>query len=92
MKKLRPGIFIILFFAACIHIFPQTKNVATDKNYRFVNGNWFDGKKFKKRDFFSIGGILSDKKPSKIDETIDLENGFVIPPFADAHTHNLDGT
>lgn len=62
------------------------------KIYQFTNGNWFDGKDFKKREFYSVNGILTSKKPRQIDETIDLKNQFVIPPFADAHTHNLDGT
>jgi imidazolonepropionase-like amidohydrolase len=61
------------------------------KNYKFSNGNWFDGKKFKQQTFYSVNGILTKRAPSKIDETVDLKNGFVIPPFADAHTHNLDG-
>ncbi|HQU86159.1 MAG TPA: hypothetical protein PKY59_23730 [Pyrinomonadaceae bacterium] len=61
------------------------------KIYQFVNGNWFDGKTFKRQTFYSVKGVLAKRKPSKIDETIDLKNGFVIPPFGDAHTHNLDG-
>lgn len=62
------------------------------KTYRFINGNWFDGKSFRKRDFYSVNGILTSKKSAKVDEIVDLKNQFVIPPFADAHTHNLDGT
>ena len=65
---------------------------ALPKTYQFVNGSWYDGKGFKKRTFYVVNGILMSKKPSKIDETIDLTSQFVIPPFADAHTHNLDGT
>lgn len=62
-----------------------------DRNYKFSNGNWYDGKNFKRQTFYSVQGVLTKRAPSKIDETIDLKNGFVIPPFADAHTHNLDG-
>lgn len=62
------------------------------KNYQFNNGNWFDGKKFRNKIFYSVGGIFADKKPAKIDETIDLKNGYVVPPFADAHTHHFDST
>lgn len=68
----------------------QTNTVAS-RTYKFSNGNWFDGKKFKRQIFYSVNGVLTQRKPSKVDETVDLENGFVIPPFADAHTHNLDG-
>jgi imidazolonepropionase-like amidohydrolase len=63
----------------------------SQKTYQFTNGQWFDGKTFKRQTFYSANGILTKRKPSKIDETIDIKNGFVIPPFADAHTHNLDG-
>jgi len=60
--------------------------------YKFNNGRWFDGKGFRRQTFYAVGSTLTKKKPARVDETIDLANGFVIPPFADAHTHNLDGT
>ena len=62
------------------------------KTYQFINGNWFDGTSFKRKVFYSANGVLSENRLPKTDETIDLKNGYVIPPFADAHTHNLDGT
>lgn len=57
------------------------------KSYQFVNGNWFDGNDFRRRDFYSVNGVLTSKKPAKIDETADLKNGYVIPPFAEGHNH-----
>jgi imidazolonepropionase-like amidohydrolase len=78
---------LLLVSLFSLSVFAQKTSV-----YQFVNGNWYDGKSFKKRTFYSVNGILASKKPSKIDETIDLKNQFVIPPLADAHTHNLDGT
>ncbi len=78
-----------LFFSAAVN---AQVDVAASKTYKFSNGNWFDGKKFKRQTFYSVKGIFTRRAPSKIDETVDLQNGFVIPPFADAHTHNLDGT
>ena len=35
--------------------------------------------------------MLHRERPARVDSTIDLDGGFVIPPFGDAHTHNLDG-
>ncbi len=61
------------------------------KNYEFVNGKWFDGRTFKRQTFYSTDGILTKNKPEKIDEIVDLKNGFVVPPFADAHCHHFDG-
>jgi len=81
------------FFAAfCALLFVAAVNFAQSKVYEFKNGNWYDGKTFKNRTFYSVDGVFLSKKPAKIDETIDLKNQFVIPPLADAHTHNLDGT
>ncbi len=84
------AVLLVLSFQS-INVFSQTNN-SIEKTHKFINGQWFDGKKFKRQIFYSVNGTLTKKKPSKIDETTDLAGGFVIPPFADAHTHNLDGT
>ena len=81
---------VILFVFGNIIIAAQTKADSAAKNYKFTNGNWFDGKTFKKKTFYSVNGIFSNKKPKQIDETIDLKKGFVVPPFADAHCHHFD--
>lgn len=79
----------VLLFILLLNALAFTQS--NSKTYQFTNGNWYDGKGFKKREFYSVNGFLTSKKPSRIDEVIDLKNQFVIPPFADAHTHNLDG-
>lgn len=76
---------LILVFFATSNVFSQTKT------YEFTNGQWFDGKTFKRQTMYSIDGVFAKKKPNKIDESVDLQNGFVIPPFADAHCHHFDG-
>jgi imidazolonepropionase-like amidohydrolase len=58
-------------------------------NIRFVNGNWLDGRTFTSRTVFSLNGKLAFKHAGTVDETVDLQNSFVIPPFAEAHTHQL---
>ena len=84
------GLAIALNFCGFPTVNAQTV-LPSQKTYQFINGQWFDGQTFKRQTFYSANGILTKRKPSKIDETVDLENDFVIPPFADAHTHNLDG-
>lgn len=54
---------------------------------RFVNGSWFDGQRFVRRDVFSVGGILRDRYTGALDDTVDLRGAFVVPPYADAHSH-----
>jgi len=60
------------------------------KSYQFTNGQWFDGTGFRHRAFYSINGVLTLKKPESIDTVFDLKNGYVIPPFAEAHNHWLE--
>lgn len=82
---------LIAALSLCLSIGLSISVAQTPKNYQFINGNWFDGKTFKRRTFYSVNGLLSSKKPRTVDETVDLKNGFVIPPLADAHCHHFDG-
>jgi hypothetical protein len=59
-------------------------------NYEFTNGNWFDGQKFVRKTFYSVAGRLSSKRPARVDRVWDLSNKYVVPPFGEAHNHNLD--
>src|SRR5438128_3684485 len=49
------------------------------ESYQFTNGQWFDGADFRHRVFYSINGVLTLKKPARIDKVFDLKNGYVIP-------------
>lgn len=89
MRNLLLRLSILLFVLTYFYV--QSNGQNTAKTYQFNNGKWFDGKSFKTKTFYSINGIFSNKKPLKIDEVIDLKDGFVIPPFADAHCHHFDG-
>lgn len=60
-------------------------------NVALVNGQWYTGNGFARRNMYMSGGVLRTRRPSRVDSTIDLANGYVVPPFGDAHTHNLDG-
>ena len=66
-----------------------SSNNSSRKSYKFVNGQWFDGKSFQPQTFYSVDGVLTKKKPRGDIETVDLANAFVMPPFAEAHNHNL---
>ena len=60
------------------------------KAYEFVNGRWFDGQEFKNRRFYSVDGVLRSEKTARIDSVIDLAGKYVVPPFAEAHNHNVE--
>src|SRR4051812_36790261 len=97
MKTFRKHLFILSllsFYFILFGVFDEIKaqNSSTPaRTYQFINGNWFNGKDFQRQIFYSVNGYFTKKKPAKIDETVDLKNGYVVPPFADAHCHNFDG-
>jgi len=62
---------------------------AERKNYEFANGRWFGGQKFVLKKFYSVGGILTSRRPARVDSAIDLSGKYVIPPFGEAHNHNV---
>ncbi len=67
---------------------PETGQ-ASARVYRFVNGNWFNGAAFEPKTFYSVSGVLRSEHDGRVDSTIDLQNKFVIPPFAEAHNHHF---
>lgn len=97
IKRINNLALFTLVAALCLSCLPNfllKVNAQTpllkQKSYRFINGQWFGGKGFKSQTMYSVKGFLTKKKSAKIDETIDLQNGYVIPPFAEAHSHKLD--
>lgn len=61
------------------------------RNYELVNGRWFDGREFQEATLYTVDGRLTKTKPAVVDERIDLKGGYVVPPFGEAHNHNVEG-
>jgi Amidohydrolase family len=62
---------------------------SSSKAYEFRGGRWFDGQKFVNRKFYSSGGRLTLRKPARVDSVIELADKYVVPPFGEAHNHNV---
>lgn len=60
-------------------------------NIALLNGQWFNGKSFEARTVYSVNGRFTFRKPGRIDRTLDLSGTWIVPPFAEAHNHNLNG-
>lgn len=88
MSKLVPLLFLVVSISV-----PQERPSQGNAslNYGFVNGKWFDDQKFVPQTFYSVNGVLSLEEPQHVDSTIDLNGKYVVPPYAEAHNHNIDG-
>jgi hypothetical protein len=83
---------IAFTFGCCLILCGLDPNAAAQREtvIAFTNGNWFNGSSFETRTGYSIGGVLTFRRPAQVDRTIDLKGGFVVPPFGEAHNHNVE--
>ncbi len=83
---------VTLFLALVLSAFlsQNSSPSPTPPSYEFNNGNWFDDQRFVSRKFYSVGGVLTTKKPGHVDRVFDLTGKYIVPPFGEAHNHNLD--
>jgi hypothetical protein len=88
--RLSRAIIIVVVFLATLVALGQSPEASKPHNYEFTNGNWFEGQKFVVKKFYSVGGVLTTRKPARVDRVIDLAGKYVVPPFGEAHNHNLD--
>jgi len=88
--KFKPGsVVIVSILLAQLWI---TSATSASRNYEYINGLWFDGQTFVGKRFYSVNGVLTSRKPGQVDSVIDLNGKFVIPPFAEAHNHNVESS
>ena len=76
---------VLLVIAASL---PFSSAVEADV-FEFTDGNWFNGEGFAKRTVYSVDGVLSFTSPGRVDQSINLEGRYAIPPFGEAHNHDL---
>lgn len=86
MKK---ALALAVLLATTLAAYAQVQTTITH-NYEFANGNWFDGRKFVRRTFYSAAGKLTSKRPARVDGVFNLSGKYVVPPFGEAHNHNLE--
>ena len=64
----------------------------TQPTIAFTNGRWFNGRAFESRVMYTVSGVFQSQRPARVDSTIDLGGGYAVPPFGEAHNHNIEGS
>jgi hypothetical protein len=70
---------------------PAAKTLPGEAAYFFVNGQWFDGNGFTRETWYAVEGKLTQTRPAGPIEIIDLAGFYIVPPFGEAHNHNVEG-
>ena len=70
---------------------PPERNSAAQPVLELVGGRWFDGHKFVESNWYSVGGRLTRHTPERVDVRVNLAGRYVLPPFAEAHNHDIQG-
>jgi imidazolonepropionase-like amidohydrolase len=82
-------LWLVTVAVACSGNPPAPAKVRPPSGTAFVNGAWFDGERFVARTMYVVDGRFVSS-PIDAAVTVDLKGGFVVPPFAEAHNHNVD--
>ncbi|HEV2146989.1 MAG TPA: hypothetical protein VGR37_06285 [Longimicrobiaceae bacterium] len=68
----------------------QQRHAPGEPVLAFVGGRWFTGTAFEERTAYAVDGVLTFEPPAHVDSTIHLAGGYVVPPFGEAHNHNVE--
>lgn len=62
------------------------------QSYELTHGRWFDGNAFVAGTVYVDRGVIVARRPARVDSTIDLSGKFIVPPYGEAHNHNIEGS
>lgn len=86
--KRQLGIWVLLLLG----IGWSATSATAQQNYEFSHGNWFDGRTFTPKKFYTVNGVFTARKPAQVERVIDLTGKYVVPPFGEAHNHNVESS
>ena len=99
MRMLFPvaGLTLALVSAGCAQaagsgdgVPAQSRLAPGERVLAFVGGRWLTGSGFEKRTAYAVDGVLTLERPARVDSTVHLAGGYVVPPFGEAHNHNVE--
>lgn len=70
---------------------PARRPASPTAGIEFRGGRWYDGSGFVDEVRYAVAGLLTSTRPDRVTRIVDLGDGYVIPPFGEAHNHRPDG-
>jgi imidazolonepropionase-like amidohydrolase len=63
-----------------------------DHVYELRDARWLGADGFHPGTRYVVDGRFTQKRPARVDSVIDLAGRWIVPPFGEAHNHNVDYT
>ena len=60
--------------------------------YELRDGQWLGADGFSAGTRYVVDERITRRRPARVDSVIDLAGGWIVPPFGEAHNHNVDFT
>lgn len=79
---------VALLATACHRAIPET--VEQQRGVELRNGRWLGRDGFRPGSRWIVDARITTRRPRQIDSVIDLAGRWVVPPFGEAHNHNVD--
>src|SRR5687768_6790218 len=80
----------LLATTACRHTAAPAGSA--QRTYELRDGRWLTADGFRGGTRYVVDGRLTQRRPRTVDSVIDLAGQWVVPPFGEAHNHNVDYT
>jgi imidazolonepropionase-like amidohydrolase len=80
---------LLVLLPILVSLSPLKAQSTASQNVALVNGKWFNGKSFETRILYAVKGRFTAKQPARVDRTLDLSGTWIVPPFGEAHNHNI---
>jgi hypothetical protein len=83
---------LAITLAACRPHPSSAASATSQHTYELRNARWLDASGFQPGTRYVVGARLTHQRPSHVDSVIDLAGRWIVPPFGEAHNHNVDYT
>jgi hypothetical protein len=77
---------------ACHSPTPGATNAPSQRTYELRSARWLGATGFQLDTRYVVDGRLTHRRPQHVDSILDLANRWIVPPFGEAHNHNVEFT
>jgi hypothetical protein len=90
--SLRLALALAVSLTSCHPHAPNATSATSQRTYELRDARWLDTNGFQPGTRYVVAGRLTHQRPAHVDSVIDLAGRWIVPPFGEAHNHNVDYT